>query len=155
MLTCCLVLPTIKRRFHVLVLILSLGLPWSTVEFFSSGVDLLQSQLPIPSWRPIAWSKCRSYRCHKRFKSPQGTRLHKINKDLGSWVSLPSLLLHILKYAQVGERIGGWNIKIKSKIQRLGMSQWHEVLKLWLRFCLVNVRSSSVYFTNAPSTLFS
>jgi hypothetical protein len=100
MLTCCLVLPTIKRRFYVLVLLLSLGLPWSTVEFFSSGFDLLQSQLPILSQRPIriknlARLKHRSYHHHTRFKSPQGPRLRKINKDLGGWASLPSLLSHI------------------------------------------------------------
>jgi hypothetical protein len=67
----------------------------------SSLLDLTCSnQLPIPSQHPIgiknvAQSKRKSYRCHTRFKSPQGPRLCKINKDLGSWASLPSLLPHI------------------------------------------------------------
>jgi hypothetical protein len=100
MLTCCLVLPTITRRFYVLVPLVSLGLPWSTVDFFSSEFDLLQSQLPIPSRHPIgiknvARSKCRSYCRHTRFKSPQRPGLCKVNKDICSWALLPSLLPHI------------------------------------------------------------
>jgi hypothetical protein len=100
MLTCCLVLPTITRQFYVLVLLLCIGLPWSTVDFFSSGFDLLQSQLPIPSQRPIgiknvAQSKRRSYHCHTRFKTPQRPGLCKVNKNTRSWASLASLLPHI------------------------------------------------------------
>ena len=100
MLTCYLVLPTITRQFYVLVILLSLGLSWSTVEFFSSGFDLLQCQLPIPSQHPIgikkvARSKRRSYCHHTRFKSPQRPGLCKVNKDICSWALLPSLLPHI------------------------------------------------------------
>jgi hypothetical protein len=100
MLTCCLVLPTITRQFYILVLLLSLGLPLYTFEFFSSGFDLLQSQLPILSQRPIGIKKVtrlkhRYYHPHTRFKSLQRLGLRKINKDLGGWASLPSLLLHI------------------------------------------------------------
>jgi hypothetical protein len=100
MLTCYLVFPTITRRFYVLVLLLSLGLQFSTVDFFSSGFDLLQSQLPIPSRciigiKNVAQSKRRSYCRHTRFKSLQRPGLHKVNKDIRSWALLPSLLPHI------------------------------------------------------------
>ncbi len=59
-----------------------------------------------------------------------------------------------MKYAQVGERIGGWCSILKVRSNVFGDHFGNKVLKVMLRFCLVDVRLLAVYFANAPSQSF-
>jgi hypothetical protein len=107
MIFCCLVLPKIKPCFYFMGLLLNLGLLWYTAELFSSGVDLLKSQLPKLSQHPIKLKKierlqCRSYCHHTKFKpSPsqkwQGKKMKPLKSVavLRRWASLPDFLPHI------------------------------------------------------------
>jgi len=96
----CLALPRFTCRFYVLIFLLFLGIPWSNVEFFSSGYDFIQSQAVLPPRRPvqiknIARSQRRSYRRHTKFKSPNQRIIHQDIDPFGGWASLPILLPHI------------------------------------------------------------
>ena len=65
----CLALPRFTCRFYVLIILLSLCIPWSNIDFFSSGFDVIHSQALLQPRCPVhirnvARSQCRSSRCH-------------------------------------------------------------------------------------------
>jgi hypothetical protein len=104
MLSCCLVLP----KFYILGLLLTLGIPWYTNDYFSSGIDVLESLMLIPLQSPIKISNAarlqrRLYRCHTKFKPPpsrtlkprNGQRKKKKKAALCEWASMPDLIPHI------------------------------------------------------------
>ena len=97
----CLALPRFTCRFYVLIFLLFLGIPWSNVEFFSSGYDFIQSQAVLPPRRPvqiknIARSQRRSYWRHTKFKSPNQRIVRQDIDPFGGWALLPSLLPHFV-----------------------------------------------------------
>ena len=96
----CFALPTLNSRFYLLLILISLGIPWASVHFLISGLDVVQSQVVLLPRNPariknVARSKRRSYRHHTKFKSlPSAIR--KNDEPNGGWASLPSLLPHIV-----------------------------------------------------------
>ena len=97
----CLALPRFTCRFYILIILFSLGIPWSYIDFFSLGFDVIHSQaLPQPRCpvhiRNVARSQCRSSRCHTKFKSTKQRIVRQVKDSFGGWTLLiPSLLPHI------------------------------------------------------------
>jgi hypothetical protein len=58
--------------------------------------------------------------------------------------------------APVEERIGGWNVDKMQyiKVEYIAVKTKYFIMSYNSGFCLVNVRSSAVYFANGPSQLF-
>jgi hypothetical protein len=105
MLSCCLVL---LPKFFILGLLLTLGIPWYTINCFSLRIDVIKFLMQIPLRSPIKISnvarlQCRSYCHHTKFKPPpsqtlkprNGQRKKKKKAALCEWDSIPDLMPHI------------------------------------------------------------
>jgi hypothetical protein len=103
MLSCCLVLPL----FYILSLLLTLGIPWYTMDCFSLRIGLIESLMSIPSQSPVTISNAvrlqrRLYCRQTKFKTPpsrilkqrNGQRKKRLKAVLCGWVSLPDLMPH-------------------------------------------------------------
>ncbi len=96
----CLALPRFTCRFYVLIILLSLCIPWSNIDFFSSGFDVIHSQALLQPRCPVhirnvARLQRRSSWHHTKFKSTKQRIARQVKDSFGGWVLLPSLLPHI------------------------------------------------------------
>jgi hypothetical protein len=101
---CCLILPKFNHCFYDMGLVITLGLPFYTVDLCSPGFDVLKSHLPTSSQhttklRNIARLLRRSYYYRTKFKHmpPQKWQCNNMKPCqsaamLGGWASLPELL---------------------------------------------------------------